>query len=131
MAQRVFHGLDPITPELKEIIYSCTTCLMCQELCGVWADGLGFDKIAEGHAQTLFLAGCSADQASGRAGVVALAKLMQKAGEDFAILGDEEKCCGLHAYDLGFRREYERLQQENLDTITKAGVRRVVIACGS
>jgi hypothetical protein len=23
MAQRVFHGLDPITPELKEIIYSC------------------------------------------------------------------------------------------------------------
>lgn len=38
MAQRVFHGLDPITPELKEIIYSCTTCLMCQELCGVRAD---------------------------------------------------------------------------------------------
>jgi len=38
MAQRVFHGLGPITPELKEIIYSCTTCLMCQELCGVRAD---------------------------------------------------------------------------------------------
>lgn len=38
MPQRVFHRLDPITPELKEIIYSCTTCLMCQELCGVHAD---------------------------------------------------------------------------------------------
>lgn len=37
---------------------------------------------------------------------------------------------GLHAYDLGFRREYERLQQENLDTTTKAGLRRVVVACG-
>jgi Fe-S oxidoreductase len=60
-----------------------------------------------------------------------MAKLMQKAGEDFAILGDQEKCCGLHAYDLGFRREYERLQQENLATITKAGVRKLVIACGS
>ncbi len=182
MAQRVFHGLDPITPELKEIIYSCTTCLMCQELCGVrsdgygpwditvamreqiteeegpieahrllyqglqqhdnpwsqtsaerglWAAGLGLDKIADRDAPTLLFAGCSADQASGRSAVVALAKLMQKAGEDFAVLGDQEKCCGLHAYDLGFRREYERLQQENLAAITKARVRRLVIACGS
>jgi Fe-S oxidoreductase len=182
MAQRVFHGLDPITPELKEIVYSCTTCLMCQELCGVradgygpwditvamreqiteeegpiaahrhlyqglqqhdnpwsqtraergfWADGLGLAKIAERHAPTLLFAGCSADQPSGRAGVVALAKLMQKAGEDFVILGDQEKCCGLHAYDLGFRREYERLQQENLAVITQGGVRRLVVACGS
>ena len=182
MAQRVFHGLDPITPELKEVIYSCTTCLMCQELCGVrsdgygpwditvamreqiteeegpidahrhlyqglqqhdnpwsqtsaergfWAAGLGLKKIGDRDAPTLLFAGCSADQVSGRSGVVALAKLMQKAGEDFAILGDQEKCCGLHAYDLGFRREYERLQQENLAAITKARVRRLVIACGS
>ncbi|MGZ8482972.1 MAG: hypothetical protein ACXW6R_03430, partial [Candidatus Binatia bacterium] len=27
MAQRVFHGLDPITPELKEVMYACTNCL--------------------------------------------------------------------------------------------------------
>ena len=41
MSQRVFHGLDPITPELKEVIYTCTTCLMCQEICGVRNDGAG------------------------------------------------------------------------------------------
>jgi heterodisulfide reductase subunit C len=41
MAQRVFHGLDAITPELKEVIYTCTNCLMCQELCGVRSDGYG------------------------------------------------------------------------------------------
>ncbi len=98
---------------------------------GFWADGLGLTKISERHAPTLLFAGCSADQAIGRTGVVALAKLMQRAGEDFVILGDQEKCCGLHAYDLGFRREYERLQQENLDTIMKAEVRKLVIACGS
>ena len=182
MAQRVFHGLDPITPELKEVIYSCTTCLMCQELCGVradgygpwditvamreqiteiegpldahrhlyeglqqhdnpwsrakaargfWAEALRLKKIADGAVSTLLFAGCSADEASGRNGAGALAKLMQNAGEDFAILGDEEKCCGLYAFDLGYRREYERLRQENLATITKAGVRRVVVACGS
>jgi Fe-S oxidoreductase len=182
MTQRVFHGLDPITPELKEVIYTCTNCLMCQELCGVrddgygpwditvamreemterdgpieahrplfeglrqydhpwsrpkaergmWADGLGLKKLGSGNATTLLFAGCSADRDSGRAGAVALAKLMQTVGEDFVILGDEEKCCGLYAYDLGFRREYDRLEKENLNGIRKAGIRQVVVVCGS
>jgi Fe-S oxidoreductase len=62
---------------------------------------------------------------------VALAKLMKKAGEDFVILGGEEKCCGLYAFDLGFRREYERLKASNLTKIQAAGIRKVVVACGS
>ena len=182
MAQRVFHGLDEITPELKEVIYTCTNCLMCQELCGVrndgygpweitvamreeitardgplaahralyegiqkhnnpwaqpqserghWADGLNLKKVGAGNAPTLLFAGCSADRPSGRAGAIALAKIMQAAGEDFAILGEDEKCCGLFAYDLGFRAEYDRLAGENLATIRNAGIRNVVVACGS
>jgi heterodisulfide reductase subunit D len=182
MSQRVFHGLDPITPELKEVIYACTNCLMCQELCGVrndgygpwditvamreeitekegpidahrppyeglkqhdhpwalpeaqrgaWADGLGLQKLGESSATTLLFVGCSADRASGRNGATALAKILQQAGEDFVILGSEEKCCGLYAFDLGFRREYERLKEMNLATISRAGIKRVIVACGS
>lgn len=182
MAQRVFHGLDPITPELKEVIYTCTNCLMCQELCGVrddgygpwditvamreemterdgpieahrplfeglqqhdhpwsqpkaerglWANGLGLKKLGSENATTLLFAGCSADRESGGPGAFALAKLMQEAGEEFVIQGDEEKCCGLYAYDLGFRREYDRLENENLNAIRGAGIRKVVVACGS
>lgn len=180
MAQRVFHGLDPITPELKEVIYACTNCLMCQELCGVrndgygpwditvamreemtekdgplkahrpiyealkqhdnpwgkaqrgaWAEGLALKKLGESAATTLLFAGCSADRPSGQNGAIALSKLMQKAGEDFAVFGEAEKCCGLYAFDLGFRREYERLRADHLATIKKAGVKRVVVACGS
>jgi heterodisulfide reductase subunit D len=182
MAQRVFHGLDPVTPELKEVIYACTNCLMCQELCGVrddgygpwditvamreeiteqqgpidahrslyqglkehdhpwsltqaerggWAEGLGLRKFGASGTTTLLFAGCSADRASGRSSAVALAKLMKKAGEDFVILGDEEKCCGLYAFDLGFRREYERLKEANLKKIQGGGIKKVVVACGS
>lgn len=180
MAQRVFHGLDPITPELKEVIYACTNCLMCQELCGVrgdgygpwditvamreeitekdgplpahrpiydglqqhdspwgqptrgaWAEGLGLKQLSDGKVSTLLFAGCSADRASGKSGAIALAKLMQKAGEDFAILGDREKCCGLYAFDLGYRREYERLKNVNLAVLQQAGITKVVVACGS
>ncbi len=182
MSQRVFHGLDSITPELKEIIYTCTTCLMCQEICGVrndgygpwditvamreeiaekegpleahrplleglklhnnpwaqpkrergqWAKDLGLQKLGEKKAPTLLFAGCSADQPSGRAAATALAMVMKRAGENFAILGEEERCCGLYAHDLGFRREYHRLEEENLQAVRKAGVKKIVIACGS
>ena len=180
MSQRVFHGLDPVTPELKEVIYACTNCLMCQELCGVrddgygpwditvamreeitekdgpidahrpiydglqqhdnpwahskdqrgvWADGLGLRKLGETKAHTLLFAGCSAGRAGGSAR--GLAGIMQKAGEDFAIFGSEERCCGLYAFDLGFRREFERLKALNLAAIEEAEIKKVVVACGS
>jgi Fe-S oxidoreductase len=182
MSQRVFHGLDAITPELKEVVYTCTTCLMCQEICGVrndgagpwditmamreeitekegpleahrplleglkrhnnpwgqakekrgaWADGLELKKSDAHKAPTLLFAGCSADRPEGQAGAIALAKAMQHAGEDFVILGARESCCGLYARDLGFRAEYARLQEENINAIKQAGVRTIVTACGS
>lgn len=182
LAQRVFHGLDAITPELEEVVYACTNCLMCQELCGVrddgygpwdinvamreeitertgpiaahrrfydglkqhdnpwgrpqaqrgvWAEGLGLKQLGMTSATTLLFAGCSADHATGRSGTIALAKLLQSAGEDFAILGAAEKCCGLFAYDLGFRREYERLKHDNIAALTSAGIKKIVVACGS
>jgi Fe-S oxidoreductase len=182
MAQRVFHGLDAITPELKEVIYTCTNCLMCQELCGVrndgygpwditvamreeitardgalpahqalydglrqhnnpwaqpyaerglWAEGLNLKKLSADRADTLLFAGCSADRPTGRTAAIALAKILQLAGEDFAILGERENCCGLFAYDLGFRSEYDRLFAENLSMVRNTGIRTVVVACGS
>ena len=181
MTQRVFHGLDAITPELKEVIYTCTNCLMSQETCGViegsgpweiavamreeitqkegpieahrpllealqrennpwgtpagergaWARRLGLKTLSERTAPTLLFAGCSADRPEGNAAATALAGLMQAGGEDFVVLGAEEKCCGLYARDLGFRDEYLRLQQLNIDTVTQAGIRTVVTACGS
>jgi heterodisulfide reductase subunit D len=182
MAQRVFHGLDPITPELKEVIYACTNCLMCQELCGVrndgygpwditvamreeiteqegpleahcsiydglqrhdnpwgqeksqrgaWCESLGLKRLGVARAPTLLFAGCSADRPSGRSSAVALAKLLQVAGEEFVVLGVDEKCCGLYAFDLGYRREYERLKDSNLTTIQNAGITKVITTCGS
>ena len=92
---------------------------------------MALKKLGESKASTLLFAGCSADRDSGRGGAIALARLMRQAGEDFVILGDAEKCCGLYAFDLGFRREYERLKDDNLATLKNAGIKKVVVACGS
>ena len=58
---------------------------------GHWSDGLGLGKLGDGTAATLLFAGCSADRPDGKAGAVALARLMQRAGVQFAVLGAEEK----------------------------------------
>jgi hypothetical protein len=39
MAQIIFHGLERVSPELMQPINACTGCLLCQELCGLQADG--------------------------------------------------------------------------------------------
>jgi Fe-S oxidoreductase len=46
-------------------------------------------------------------------------------------MADRENCCGLFAYDLGFRSEYDRLSSENVVMIRNTGIRTVVVACGS
>lgn len=181
MSQRVFHGEDKITPELKEVIYTCTTCLMCQEICGVrndgagpwditvamreemmerdgpleahrpileslkandnpwsvpqtergqWAKKLGLKTLASGKAPTLLFSNCSADS-GGQGSAVALATLMRQAGEDFAVPGEEQRCCGLYAKDLGFRNEYYRLEEENIGLIKNSGIKKIVTSCGS
>jgi Fe-S oxidoreductase len=98
---------------------------------GGWANGLGLKKLGAGNAATWLFAGCLADRPSGQAGAIALAQLMQGAGVPFDILGNDEKCCGLHAFDLGFREEYDRLAEANLAIVRQAGVKEVVVACGS
>jgi heterodisulfide reductase subunit D len=178
MAERVFHGLDPITPELKQVIYSCTSYLMCQELSGVrddpygpwditvamgeeitekegpiavhrttydnlrdhdmlwpagspgaWASGLDIKQINQHREPTLLFAGCAARNGAGRASARALAAIMRWAADEFAVLGDQEKCCKLYAHDLGFRRAYERLSGNNIGLVEKYGIKRVVTAC--
>ena len=41
MAQRVYYGMEKITPELKEVAYTCTNCQTCEEICGIRDDGYG------------------------------------------------------------------------------------------
>lgn len=39
MTQRIYHGLEPFTDEYKDIIFRCTTCGMCKEICAVNPEG--------------------------------------------------------------------------------------------
>lgn len=56
-------------------------------------------------------------------------KLMQKAGVDFTMLGDEEWCCGSVLLRTGNTELAEKVAKHNIDAFKKAGVDKIVTAC--
>ncbi|RED56268.1 heterodisulfide reductase-related iron-sulfur binding cluster [Cohnella lupini] len=59
----------------------------------------------------------------------ALVRLLNEAGIDFAILGNEEKNSGDTPRRMGNELLFQQLCQENIATFRKYGVKRIVTAC--
>ena len=97
----------------------------------LWTEGLNIKSMAEDPAgDILFWVGCAGSfDARYKKVSVAFARLMQKAGVNFRILGIEEKCNGDTARRLGNEYLAQQLVQENVETLNGYGVKKIVTAC--
>ncbi|HEX9014444.1 MAG TPA: heterodisulfide reductase-related iron-sulfur binding cluster [Chloroflexota bacterium] len=96
-----------------------------------WCEGLDVQLVGEdGPAEWLYWVGCVAafDERSQRI-ARAFARLLQRAGVDFAILGDEERCNGDPARRIGNEYLFQTMVQGNLETLRRYGVRKIVTTC--
>jgi len=59
----------------------------------------------------------------------ALVKVLQKAGVDFAIMGNAERCCGDPARRIGNEYLYQQLADENIQTLKKYQFSRILTYC--
>jgi len=96
-----------------------------------WAKDLNIKTMAENsECEILFWVGCAGSFDERYKNVSkAFAQIMQKAGVEFRILGTEEKCCGDSARRLGNEYLAQTLMQENIETLNKYGVKKIVTAC--
>ena len=96
-----------------------------------WAQGLGVQTMQENpEAEYLFWVGCAGSFDDRYKKVSqSLAKIMQKAGVSFSILGKEEKCNGDTARRAGNEYLAQMQIQENVDTFKRYNVKKVVTAC--
>jgi Fe-S oxidoreductase len=96
-----------------------------------WAAGLGIPEASSGaNAETLLWVGCAGALVErGQQTTRALARLLAKAQVPFAILGREEKCTGDVARRLGHEFLFEQLAKDNIATLSRYGVRRIITAC--
>ncbi|HEX7356720.1 MAG TPA: heterodisulfide reductase-related iron-sulfur binding cluster [Ignavibacteriaceae bacterium] len=96
-----------------------------------WAEGMNIKSMAEDKdGEILFWVGCAGSFDDRYKKVSkAFAKIMQKAGVDFRILGTEEKCNGDTARRLGNEYLAQMMMQENVETLNNYGVKKIVTAC--
>jgi Fe-S oxidoreductase len=96
-----------------------------------WAKDLGVRHMADvNEAEYLYWVGCygSFDERNKKV-ARALVRVLQAAGVDFAILGNEEKCTGEPARRLGHEYLYQTLAQGNIETLKRYQFQTIVTAC--
>ncbi len=96
-----------------------------------WAEDLDIPLLANmPDAEVVFWVGCAgAYDARYRKVTQAFAKLMKIAGIKFAILGTEEKCTGDPARRMGNEYLAQSLITENVTTLNKYNVKKMVVTC--
>jgi heterodisulfide reductase subunit D len=95
-----------------------------------WAKNLNLPKAAPGKQDVIFYAGCtSAVTKQLNKGLAASAKLLQKAGVNFAIMGQDEPCCGSTLLRVGQTDAFKELSAENVKKFKALGVTKIVTAC--
>ncbi len=96
-----------------------------------WASGLEVKYLGQGgEAGLLYWVGCtSALEERSQKVSQAVVKLLRAAGVDFALLGEEETCCGEPARRLGNEYQYQLLAARNIETFNKYGVKRILTSC--
>jgi len=168
LAALVWQKNFPITDDLIKILYTCTGCDMCDEICqtflplysilalreevvekkiplpeplpeinanienlnnifGRKTKAKGLKKLPT-EGEDVYFAGCYANYRLPKiAG--ATVEILKAAGINVASLGDEERCCGFVSRWSGNRALANKLAQQNVEAMKKAGAKRVILSC--
>ena len=107
---------------------------MSQSERGDWANGMDGINLIDGgdpiESEYLYWVGCAgAFDDKNRKVTQAMAKLMQRAGVDFAILGPAENCTGDSARRSGNEYLFQMLASQNIETLNTMGVKKIVTQC--
>jgi Fe-S oxidoreductase len=96
-----------------------------------WTEGMEVPKMRDkGSAEYLYWAGCSgAYDDRGKDISKSVAKIMNKAGVDYAILGNEETCTGDSARRIGNEYLFQMQATQNMENFEKYGVKKIVTQC--
>jgi Fe-S oxidoreductase len=97
---------------------------------GHWAQGLPVKDLTQDTAEIAFHAGCRTcfDRDSWEAARATIA-MLTGAGMDVGIMGNDETCCGGRAYSMGYRSEFTKYAENNIQAWARAGVKTVVTGC--
>jgi Fe-S oxidoreductase len=97
-----------------------------------WAAELGVRVLEPGDPapEYLYWVGCASSfDERARATAESTAKLLARAGVDFAILGPRETCTGDPARRMGNEYVFQACAEQNVETLNEAGVTKIIANC--
>ncbi len=96
-----------------------------------WTEGMTVPTMAaDADVEVLFWVGCTgALEQRSQAIPRAMASVLKRAGVKYAILGNEETCTGDPARRMGNEYLYQILAQQNIETLNRYGVKKIVTIC--
>ena len=182
--KRCFGSVQPLVgegaPISGDVVWSCTTCRACEDICPVniqhldllleirkhlvlmeasfppemqdtfislenqsnpwgfgsdtradWANELDIPLLCDRpDAELLFYVGCAGSfDDRGKQVSQAMARVLKKAGVDFAILGQEERCNGDMARRAGNEYLAQTMIRENADVLNRYRPRKILTGC--
>jgi Fe-S oxidoreductase len=97
---------------------------------GEWASGLGLKDVTKEKVDVIYHVGCltSYDKEMWKL-ARASANLLQKAGVNFGIAGQNETCCGGRAYQMGYKEDFLNQAKQNMEMVKKSGAKTLVTSC--
>lgn len=95
-----------------------------------WAADIDVKPFEAGRTEYLFYVGCAgAFDSRNRHTTVSLAKILDKSGISWGILGREEMCCGDSLRRLGNEYVFDRMVKANLKMFAEKGIRKIITQC--
>jgi Fe-S oxidoreductase len=92
-----------------------------------WAKDLGVKIYGEASSETLLYVGCAPSYDPRVQSVsIALVRILQNSGIDFAILGKKESCCGNEIRRMGEQALFKKLAKDNTALFKKSGVKKII-----
>ncbi len=89
-------------------------------------------RLEKDRAEVIYFVGCVSSFFPMAQKIPAnMARIMERAGVDFTILGGEEWCCGFPLVGAGKPQEVQALMDHNLEKVRQVGAKRVVFTCPS
>ncbi len=97
-----------------------------------WAADLGVRILEPGDPapEWLYWVGCASSfDERARRTAESTAKLLQRAGVEFAMLGPRESCTGDPARRMGNEYVFQAFAQQNVETLNEAGITKIIANC--
>jgi len=119
-------------PMLRDVERASNPWAKAQSQRAEWAASLGVRVLEPGDPppEYLYWVGCASSfDERARTTAESTAKLLARAGVEFAILGPREACTGDPARRMGNEYVFQALAERNVQTLNESGVTKIIANC--